>query len=130
VAHYGVESPSLPHGWDEWTFWQYSDHGQVPGIDAATDLDWFNGSYEDLLAYAGPEPQVDEMPLAGLRARVTVESLTLRSGPGMNYGEVGTLEEGERVNVVTLSGDDIWIQVEPGKWAPFRSRDKRYMELE
>ncbi len=130
VAHYGVESPSLPHGWDAWTFWQYSDHGQVPGIDAATDLDWFNGSYEDLLAYAGREPQVDEMPLAGLRARVTVESLTLRSGPGMNYGEVGTLEEGERVNVVTLSGDDIWIQVEPGKWAPFRSRDKRYMELE
>jgi lysozyme len=130
VAHYGVESPSLPCGWDEWTFWQYSDHGQVPGIDVATDLDWFDGSYDDLLAYAGGELQHDEMPLADLQARVTVESLTLRSGPGMNYGDVGTLEEGERVNVVSLSGEDVWIQVEPGKWAPFRSRDKRYMELE
>ncbi len=131
VANYGVNAPSLPSGWEDWTLWQYSDHGQVPGINAATDLNWFNGSYDELLDYVGGEPVViDEMPLAGLKARVAVESLTLRSGPGMNYGDVGDLREGDLVNVVSLSGDDIWIQVEPGKWAPFRSRGKRYMELE
>jgi GH25 family lysozyme M1 (1,4-beta-N-acetylmuramidase) len=129
VAHYGVDRPSLPCGWEEWTFWQHSDHGQVPGIDAATDLNWFNGSYEDLLDYVESEPEEGEMPLAGLQARVTVESVTVRSGPGMNYGDVGELHEGDVVNVVTLSGQDIWIQVEPGRWAPFRSQGKRYMEL-
>jgi len=130
VAHYGVDTPSLPCGWDEWTIWQYSDHGQVPGIGAATDLNWFNGDYEELLDYAEGELDMGTMPLAGLKARVTVESLTVRSGPGMNYGAVGELAEGDLVNVVSLSGDDIWVQVEPGKWAPFRSRGTRYMELE
>jgi lysozyme len=130
VANYGVEAPSLPGSWDEWVFWQYSDHGQVPGIHAATDLNWFNGGYDELLDYVDSEPVVDEMPLTGLKARVVVETLTLRSGPGMNYGDVGCLQEGDLVGVVSLSGDDIWIQVEPGKWAPFRSRGERYMELE
>jgi GH25 family lysozyme M1 (1,4-beta-N-acetylmuramidase) len=130
VANYGVDSPTLPSGWDQWMFWQYSDHGQVPGIDAATDLNWFNGSYDDLLAYVCVEPGENEIPLAGLQARVTAEKLNVRSGPGMNYGDVGDLNEGDVVNVVSLGGQDIWIQFEPGKWAPFRSQGERYMELE
>jgi GH25 family lysozyme M1 (1,4-beta-N-acetylmuramidase) len=53
VANYGVSTPTLPSGWNEWRFWQYSEDGHVPGIDTAeTDLDWFNGSYEELLEYA------------------------------------------------------------------------------
>lgn len=130
VAHYGVDSPSLPKGWDEWMFWQHSDHGEVPGIDASTDLNWFNGTHEELMACVETEPIGDEMRLEGLKARVTVETLNLRSGPGMNYGVVGDLEEGDQVNVVSLAGEDIWIQVEPGKWTPFRALGKRYMELE
>jgi lysozyme len=130
VANYGVDSPALPTGWDRWTLWQYSDHGQVPGIDTATDLNWFNGTYDDLLAYVSTESVGDEIPLAGLQARVTAEKLNVRSGPGMNYGDIGDLHEGDVVNVVSLAGEDIWIQVEPGKWAPFRSRGKRFMELE
>ena len=130
VAHYGVDDPSLPSGWEEWAFWQYSDHGEVPGIGPATDLNWFNGTVEDLLNYVGGEPTEGERPLAGLQARVAVETVHLRSGPGMNYGHVGELQEGDLVNVVSFSGEDIWIQVEPGRWAPFRARGKRYMELE
>ncbi len=130
VAHYGTDDPSLPCDWDEWRFWQYSDRGTVPGIGTATDLNWFNGTYEELLVYVEGEPEVDEIPLEGLEARVVVESLNLRSGPGMNYGQVAELEEGDRVTVVTFCGEDVWVQVEPGKWAPFRSRGQRYMELE
>ena len=130
VAHYGVDNPTLPVVWDQWTLWQYSDHGQVPGIDAATDLNWFNGSYDDLLAYVSVEPVQDEVSLAGLQARVTTEQLYVRSGPSMNYGDVGDLHEGDVVNVVSLAGEDVWIQIEPGKWAPFRFRGKRLMELE
>jgi len=130
VAHYGVEEPTLPGSWETWTFWQHSDHGQVAGIGPATDLNWFNGGADDLRTYADAEPIEDVLPLEGLRARVAVERLSLRSGPGMNYGHVGDLHEGDHVNVVSLSGEDIWIQVEPGKWAPYRARGKRYMELE
>ncbi len=130
VAHYGTDAPALPSDWDDWTFWQHTDRGKVPGIGPGTDLDWFNGDYAELLAYAGREPVVDEAPPDGFRVRVAVETLTLRSGPGMNYGRVGALQEGDLVRVVTFCGQDVWIQVEPGKWAPFRSRGTRYMELE
>jgi len=130
VAHYGVQDPTLPSSWDTWTIWQHSDHGEVTGIGPATDLNWFNGGEEDLLAYVDAESPDDGPPFEGLEARVAVERVSLRSGPGMNYGQVGELHQGDRVKVVSLSGEDIWIQVEPGKWAPFRSQGKRYMELE
>lgn len=129
VAHYGVSDPWLPRGWDKWVFWQYSDHGQVPGIGPATDLNWFHGSHEDLLAYADAEPEDREPPAAGLRARVTAETLAVRNGPGLNYEHVDDLHEGDVVNVVLLAGRDVWIQIEPEKWVPFRSRDREYLEL-
>lgn len=57
AAHYGVSTPTLPAGWSEWKFWQHSETGEVPGIGTGeTDLDWFAGSHEDLLAYAGSGP--------------------------------------------------------------------------
>ncbi|MFW6115706.1 MAG: GH25 family lysozyme [Chloroflexota bacterium] len=130
VAHYGVSSPRVPRGWDEWSFWQYSDHGQVPGIHVATDLNWFNGSHEDLLAYVDGGETETEPPVAGLRARVSVEGVGVRSGPGLNYDHVGDLHEGDVVPVASLAGNDIWIQIAPERWAPFEARGKRYMELE
>ncbi|MFN8383423.1 MAG: GH25 family lysozyme [Anaerolineales bacterium] len=39
---------SLPQGWTEWAFWQYSDKGVVPGINASADMNVFNGSASDL----------------------------------------------------------------------------------
>ncbi|GAA4843406.1 GH25 family lysozyme [Saccharopolyspora rosea] len=38
LASYGVDSPSVPNGFDGWDFWQYSEEGQVPGIGGSTDL--------------------------------------------------------------------------------------------
>ena len=130
VAHYGVSRPALPRGWEEWRFWQYSDHGRVPGIRRVTDLNWFHGSYEDLLAYVDGEPAETEPPAVGLQARVTVETLAVRAGPGLNYEHVGDLREGALVDVVSLAGDDVWIQIAPEQWVPFMSRDEQHMELE
>lgn len=48
--------------WDVWTFWQYTDKGdglKFGAESAQLDMNWFNGSYEDLLKFAGiskPEP--------------------------------------------------------------------------
>jgi len=45
--------PTLPRGWYNWTFWQYSQTGRVNGINAKVDLDVFNGSLEELYKFAG-----------------------------------------------------------------------------
>ena len=44
--------------WNDWTFWQYSSTGSVPGISGNVDLDVFAGSLADLAHFAPgvPEP--------------------------------------------------------------------------
>jgi lysozyme len=49
VAHYGVADPSIPAGWERWTFWQHSDAGRVAGI-GGMDVNWFAGGWDDLRA--------------------------------------------------------------------------------
>jgi GH25 family lysozyme M1 (1,4-beta-N-acetylmuramidase)/LysM repeat protein len=49
----------LPPGWSSWKFWQHSKTGVVNGITELVDLDWFNGTLDELFDYAGaslPEP--------------------------------------------------------------------------
>ncbi|MBR7839492.1 lysozyme [Actinospica durhamensis] len=49
VANYGSDGGgTLPAGWRFYTFWQYSDHGRVPG-----DQDVFNGALAQLRRLAG-----------------------------------------------------------------------------
>jgi GH25 family lysozyme M1 (1,4-beta-N-acetylmuramidase)/LysM repeat protein len=56
IANYEVDKPYLPKGWLKWTFWQYSEKGQVDGINATVDLNWFNGTVEELYQFAGAQP--------------------------------------------------------------------------
>jgi LysM repeat protein len=44
--------PTLPRGWFKWMFWQYSEKGQVNGINAKADLNVFNGTLEELYKFA------------------------------------------------------------------------------
>jgi lysozyme len=48
IADYGVTTPTVPAGWTGWTFWQYSQSGSVAGVSGTVDLDYFQGSLEDL----------------------------------------------------------------------------------
>jgi lysozyme len=48
VAHYDVECPALPDGWESWTFWQHSQTGRVDGIAGDVDLDRFAGDKKAL----------------------------------------------------------------------------------
>ncbi len=46
IAHWNVATPMLPaNDWqgNSWKIWQYSNCGDVPGIDGCVDLDFFNG---------------------------------------------------------------------------------------
>jgi lysozyme len=56
VAHYTTtQCPNVPQDWQDWTFWQWTDSGQVPGMPqaSAVDQNWFRGTEEQLLALAG-----------------------------------------------------------------------------
>ena len=48
VAEYGADAPTVPHGWQSWTLWQYSDAQNVTGINGSTDGSYFNGDIEAL----------------------------------------------------------------------------------
>jgi lysozyme len=73
VAHWDVACPALPAGWTNWTFWQSSDRGAVPGIPGAVDVDEFNGSQPSLeaLARARAKSPADDAGLPG-DARIDV----------------------------------------------------------
>lgn len=53
-AEYGVSTPKPVTGWKYWTMWQYSQSGSVPGINGAVDLDYFNGSLDQLKKFTVP----------------------------------------------------------------------------
>jgi len=59
VANFARACPSIPSTWQNWTFWQYTNLGFVPGITGFANLDRFNGSITDLNILAGVELKVD-----------------------------------------------------------------------
>jgi lysozyme len=57
----GISAPDLPTGWKTWRIWQFTSRGKVPGIPGNVDMNYFNGSPDDLQAWAAgtQPPQVD-----------------------------------------------------------------------
>lgn len=49
LASYGVSQPNVPGGWSNYSFWQYTNKGTVPGISGPVDMNRFQGSGADLL---------------------------------------------------------------------------------
>jgi GH25 family lysozyme M1 (1,4-beta-N-acetylmuramidase) len=48
IAHWEVPRPASVEPWgDEWTLWQYSNHGTVAGVPSKCDMDYFRGSASD-----------------------------------------------------------------------------------
>ena len=48
IAHWDVRSPGAMAPWnDNWSLWQDSDHGTVPGVGGKCDTDCFRGAPED-----------------------------------------------------------------------------------
>jgi lysozyme len=60
--------PLMPDGWNEWTFWQYTSKGAVPGVGSLdVDKNVFDGNLSALIAYAtsGVKPPPTQVPDAG-----------------------------------------------------------------
>jgi lysozyme len=74
IAHYTLQWPAPLYPWAGWEFWQYSDSGKLPGIKTDVDLNWFNGSIQDLIqkfgqGFAQAAPQaasynIEEIPVS------------------------------------------------------------------
>lgn len=52
AVYNGQSCPQLPDSFSRWALWQYTDSAQVPGV-GKSDGDLFNGSLDDLRAFAG-----------------------------------------------------------------------------
>jgi lysozyme len=51
LAQYGVTKPDIPKPWTSYLFWQYTSHGDGYNFGCeskSVDLNYFNGSFEDL----------------------------------------------------------------------------------
>src|SRR5579859_5873786 len=59
VAAFGIDRPPLPAGWSNWTFWQYTSRGSVPGITGPVDLSYFLSA---ALRLADPGNQASGQP--------------------------------------------------------------------
>lgn len=61
VAHYGTNKPLDDSTWAEWTVFQYSSSGAVPGIVGNVDMNEYNGSVSDLVGYKLSKQDADKI---------------------------------------------------------------------
>ena len=73
-------SPLMPRGWFNWTFWQYSDSGRMNGINTKVNLDVFNGTLEQLYAFAGAQASAQEPRTHVVAAGDSFESIANKYG--------------------------------------------------
>ncbi|HWG13826.1 MAG TPA: ricin-type beta-trefoil lectin domain protein [Streptosporangiaceae bacterium] len=83
IASYSAASPALPAGWPQWTFWQYTSTGTVPGITGNTDVSYFNSSQADPV-YPGTQRGA-----AGSSASLQINSLNAAAGQSLAYTASG-----------------------------------------
>lgn len=95
AASYVKGSPAKFAGWGTWTFWQYDDHGHVEGLGGGLDVNYYNGSVQDLISkqsvlvqkdirIVGPNSAVIECePRFESDGRITVKGLPLLRALGL-----------------------------------------------
>lgn len=71
-----------------------------------------------------------DAPDFGLFGRVATPLLNVRSGPGLDYPDIGDVVEGQELDILNIAGEDAWIEIEPGKWVAVSHRGKRYVKIE
>lgn|SRR5574340_23194 len=81
--------------WDDWTFWQYTSKGNGPlyGAESASiDLDYFNGSYADLLQFAGvTQPEPAQPACEELKNTVYYELVDLQAAVNAKTAELSAM---------------------------------------
>lgn len=108
VANYGVMCPSVPGEWQNFTFWQYTSTGPVPGVQGSNvDKNIFNGSLDDLMALA-----------TGGSRRLAQQSgngtISVVNWPATKHAEVFvTSSSGELLHTWSDGASDEWNPLAP-----------------
>jgi GH25 family lysozyme M1 (1,4-beta-N-acetylmuramidase) len=79
VAAYRSAAPPVPAGWGNWTFWQYTSRGSVPGITGYTDVSYF------LQAAAGLLDPGSQQNAVGTAVQLQVTSLNAADGQSPQF---------------------------------------------
>ena len=77
LAHYTTGNPGVPAAWDNWTFWQYSERGKVPGVPGYCDLNWWHGTLLQLQKYANIQQEEPEIYKAEINIPKSAEVINL-----------------------------------------------------
>lgn len=137
-----AHGPQLPAGNDRWFFWQFTgDRYILPGVEGnpgkpgPLDVNFFNGTLDDLNKFAAGEsvpPPPPPPPPDGteLKARITTPVLFVRSDPGTSFSNIGQLKQGDTISIQNIGGKFIWIEIDQGKWAAYTFGNQQYMKLE
>src|SRR6476660_239633 len=120
IAHYTTaSSPTIPGGWSNYTFWQYTSSASVPGVIGNVDRNKYRGSSAALNKLALK---------SGVTGLVNTGGATLntRSGPGTSYAVVGSIADGTFVTIscqksgTSVSGTygttSLWDKLSNGQW--------------
>lgn len=85
VASYdtGTMGPTMPVGWANWTYWQYTSVGKVPGIKGDTDLSALSPT---ALEVAQPAAQSDQ---PGATVSLPIRSVNASAGQPLSYTAAG-----------------------------------------
>lgn len=129
LAHYtNAPAPLIPAPWTSYSFWQFTSHGDGPryGTESLNvDLNWFNGSEEDLYRFAGQQP--GEKPVGQCMKVTSQFGVRVRSGPSEKYSILGqNLKPGETVEVIEKF-EQVWVRHERG-WSCAQMGDLPLME--
>ncbi len=93
IAHYTTaSSPTIPGGWANYTFWQYTSSATIDGISGSVDHNRFRGTSAALNALANSSGVTGLVNTAG-------GTLNIRSGPGTGYTATGTVSDGQIVTI-------------------------------
>lgn len=88
LAQYTTGTPSWSTGtYPQWALWQYSESGEVDGIDDSyVDLNRFNGSDDELLLWIGPAGSVapPEPPIPPPDRETVSVAITAPDSVGLN----------------------------------------------
>ena len=124
--------------WDKWHFWQYTDKGDGLAFGAESlglDMNWFNGSLDELKAFAGivttpqPEPPTNDVILPKLKV---ISSVRVRELPNAYYNtpivRVRPIGEVVKVEDIHVNGaGSVWVKDKDG-WSAIVHAGWQYME--
>lgn len=81
-------------------------------------------------------PDIELTPTTGaattttsIEAIVSVDSLNIRNGPGVDYQKIGSLNKGDIVNIYDFDGKDVWVEIKPEEWVALACNGKRYIKI-